>query len=301
MKVSQIVTRILFIGLSLGIGTQALAVPMVDGAYQSADGYTHHWTIEPSKYEAGAEPMDLYMAQDMSTFDLYIAAILPKTYCDNTFGANSIGWTDKKGKPKVHKFDELVGSDKAQFVFTMNGTTVFDVKLDYIALDPDALSGYSCGGAVKSEKKDKTKSDGEMKVGDIADLLAARTSLDYNLNDLLGGNAYTLDSPAADVDYANPALAGWVYDIVYEFQIAGSVFNQTVLNANGLVDDFDMYLDELHASPHKIGEYKDTSVPPDPTDIIPPTNNVIPEPTTILLFGLAAAAASLRKKHRNRT
>lgn len=50
-----------------------------------------------------------------------------------------------------------------------------------------------------------------------------------------------------------------------------------------------------HASPHKVGEYKDVPVPPETPDGDTP----IPEPATIVLFGMAATAAALTKKRRN--
>jgi len=295
MRLTRVVPALSASAILLAITSQALALPVVDGRFLSGEGYTHHWQIEPSKYEAGAEPMDLWLAQD-GTGDIFVAAILPTSYVDNSYGTNSIGWgTDKHGNPKVHKFDELLGSDKAQFAFTMTGgPPVLNFKLDYIACDASAPSGYSCGGVAKDKD---TKSDGDVIQGFADDILAAATSLNYNLNVLPGGPAYTTDSPATDDNYTpNPAIPGWVYEAIYEFQVDGDVFgNQRVLNSNGLAPGFGIYLDELHASPHKSGQYKDIMVPLETSDA---PGSPIPEPATFLLFGAATLTAALTNRLR---
>jgi len=295
MKTRRLAITVSALALALTLSASAFASPVVDGRFQSGEGYTHHWQIEPSKYETGAEPMDLWLSQD-GTGDLFVAAVLPTSYVDNSFGTNSIGWTDKHGNPKVHKFDELLGSDKAQFVFTMtSGAPGLNFKLDYIAIDGSAPSGYSCGGVVKDKH---TKSDGEVIQGSADDILAASTSLAYNLNVLSGGAAYTTDSPAADDDYTpNPAIPDWIYEVIYEFQVDGDVFgNQNLLDSTGLADGFSIYIDELHASPHKKGEYKDITVPPD----TPFTPAPVPEPATFFFFGTGAVAVALTSKRRRR-
>jgi len=287
MKTSNAIVIATVVGLLLGICGPSVAAPLVDGRFLSSEGYTHHWSIDPTKVDpkkAPVDPADLWMAQ--AGGDLYVAMILPKTYVDNSCGVNSIGWPGKKG----HEFKSLVGSDKSEFEFSLSGATFLDVKLDYISEDAGATSGYRSLGA--------TGKDGGVEVGSVSDIVSAVTSLDFDLNSLAGGAAYTTDSPATDDDYTpNAAIPDWVYEVTYEFRVAAGAFgNIILLDSEGFTNGFGMVLSDLHASPHKNGEFKDIEVPPES----PTAPETIPEPATVFLLGSAMAGMGLIRRRRSR-
>ncbi len=292
MKTSHVIGIVTVVGLLLGICGTSSAAPLVDGRYLSSEGYTHHWSIEPSKIDPkkpGVDPADLWMAQDGPAGDLYVFMGLPKTYVDNSFGANSIGWHGKKG----HEFKSLVGSDKAGFRLSLSGTTFLDITLDYIDKDAAATSGYKCLGVAGK--------DGKVTIGSASDIVSAASSLEFDLNSLVGGAAYTTDSPATDDNYTpNPSIPDWVFETAYEFRVAAGAFGSiSLLDNGGFANGFNMVLSELHASPHKNGEFKNISVPPD-SPIVPQSPEPIPEPATIILLGSAMAGMGLIRRRRNR-
>jgi hypothetical protein len=107
---------------------------------------------------------------------------------DNTYGTGS-DWG--------HKFGDLVGSDKAEFIFkNASGNVVLDFLCDYIS-GPGypTPSGYKCLGA--------TGGDGSMVSGNAAWIKNATTSLDDNLNKW--GYVLLVNSPAV----GDPAYPHW--------------------------------------------------------------------------------------------
>ncbi len=243
----------------------APADPIVDGRYDPSDGYTQGWPVVFAVEKAvgvvgGGE---LWLHEDTSTGDVYVAFIQPLVLVDNTYGANSIGWGPDAPSGKRHNFEDLLNSDRAQFVFTDGaGVTVLDVVMDYIS---QADGGYRSLGV--------SGGDGAVNVGAAGSVLEWGTSLDYNFNVL--GYALTEDSPATDPDYTeNPLFPGWVFEVTYELRISGEAFGDEGFGG--------VTIPLVHDSPNKIGKGK---VYPEP----------VPEPAAAFL-ALGALAALIRRR-----
>lgn len=250
----------------LGLGclmTLAGAAPVVDGRFEAGEGYPIGHFVNLSVEGAGpiSDQGQLWYYQDKTTNDLYVAVTQPLTLVDNTYGANSIGWG--KGiapSGKNHNFSDLVGSDSARFIIKNGaGDTVLDFIMDYISQSKAATSGYTSLGAAGG--------DGHMNVGSTDSLLAWATSLDYNFNTL--GHTLTKDSPATDQNYSeNPNFPGWVFEVTYEFQVDGKVFDHDGFGS--------LAIPLIHDSPNKIGGNK----------VYDHIDGPIPEPATIAMLGL---------------
>ena len=254
----------------------ASATPIVDGWLDPGEGYLQGWFVEfaVERTVGTVTGGQLWVYEDAGTGDVTALFSQPLTLVDNTYGENSIGW-GKGVAPsgKNHNFKDLLGSDKAQSVFTDGaGETVLDVTIDYISETSEGSGVYATLGV--------TGGDGDVDMGSASDVLAVGTSLDYNFNTL--GHVLTEDSPATDEDYTeNPVYAGWVFEVVYEIRVKGDIFGE---------DGFgEVSIPIVHDSPNKIGKNK---VYPDPGD-------PIPEPMTLGLLGLGAAGVLLRR-HRRR-
>lgn len=180
---------------------------------------------------------------------VHVRLTLDPRFVDNTYGATAVGWA-------AHTFAQLVGSDHAELVLTDgDGADAVQLRLDYIS--KDGAGGYRSNGVA-----DK---DGEMILGDAADVIAWSTSMERNLNER-GYGAYTEDSPATTADYApHPDAPDWEFRVVYEAWIAAAAF--------GDVGFGDARVDHIHASPAKDGDNTvivwPTDCPPD-WDTTPP-------------------------------
>ncbi len=150
---------------------------------------------------------------------------------DNTYGINAQGW----GK-KAHKFNDLVGSDKAGFLFTDTfGRTVLEFTVDYLSKSPAFPSGYGTLGV--------SGGDGKVKQGEAASILQVGTSLTENLNQppfLERLAQYTVDSPAPD----DPNLAAWQDRVIYSVVVDRQAFEPFGFGSVTLKDQ--------HNSPAKI-------------------------------------------------
>lgn len=265
---------------TLPIATTAVAVT-VDGRVTAGDGYTImkdlSFTVENvSGTQTGAT---LWLHQDG---DLFVAFALPKSLVDNSYGSTAIGWGGN------HKFQQLVGSDDARFVFKdTGGATLFDVTMDYLhglgnkQEDPPYVGG-------------KPGKQFEVTTGHPDDVLFAATSLAYNWDTLGGTNpgffGKDSNSPAADPDYGNPTVPGWLYEVMYEFQIDSEVFLGSTID---LASEASVTIPLVHASPNKIGKNK-------VEDFVVENTEVIPEPVTMagMLMGVGSLLAYVRRRSR---
>jgi PEP-CTERM motif len=276
MRFSSVLISTIFIaGLAAALVTPAGAqlLPMLDGMFSLQEGYTSGYNVsfhlDSGEHITGGQ---LWYTQDQATNDLFVAFIQPLWLNDNSYGDNAIGWGSQD-----HRYNHLRDSDKAQFVFTPSGGNdpVLDMTIDY---------GLGKGGGKGGKGKDGNEDSGDLygenitvdtNLGDYG--IASKTSFGYNWDqystthpELFGDGSY---SPAADNDYnvINPALSGWVFDIVYEFQVSGF---------NSGFDIADLLVPMVHDSPNKIG---DNAMVPEIGD---PIETPVPEPATCVLFGV---------------
>jgi len=258
-------------GLLLALFADAAsAAPIADGRLDPGEGYSdgQYVSFAVEKVDTIVEGGQLWVHEDSATGDVTVLFSQPLTLVDNTYGDNAVGW-GKGVAPsgKNHNFKDLLGSDKAEFVFTNSlGQIALDLTMDYISETSD---GYACLGV--------TGGDGELRVGSEDLILASGTSLDYNFNTL--GYVLDQDSPATDEDYtANPQYAGWIYEVTYELQVSGAAFGDAGFGG--------VSIPIVHDSPNKIGKNK----------VYPEGFEPIPEPATLSLLALGGLVTFLRRR-----
>ena len=171
---------------------------------------------------------------------VYVRVTFSKAFVDNVYGQWAFGYHKKDPtgtKRGGHSFQDLVESDKAEIFFNnAKGDLTKHLVVDYISPSSDVKSGYKCLGV--------TGGEGQMLMGDPADVLAAQSSLAVNFN--YYGYVLTQDSPKTDETYkADPAYPNWIWEVWYEVWIKWSAFT----NGVGKV-----YITGIHASPSKTGE-----------------------------------------------
>lgn len=164
---------------------------------------------------------------------------------DNSYGTNIVNW------PRNHNFSDLVGSDKAQFVFRNgSGNVVFDIFVDYITAKSGTPSGYASLGV--------TGGDGAVNLGQAAWLLAWQTSEAANLNTTgycLAGNCTVsgvnllVNSPTTNPPNTSynlpPAFNQWFFPIQYMVKVSHLAFGSAGFGS--------VSIPFLHNSPPKAG------------------------------------------------
>ena len=175
----------------------------------------------------------MYIDVDEQGDEIVIRTTYAKTFCDNTYGDNQIGW------PGGHTFNNLRGSDKLQLaLYDANGELALEFKLDYIDDNGLGISGYATGGVNDSD------GDGDMIFGDAQHILDVRTSLDENFNTF--GYVLTENSPATDDNYTpNPDYPNWIFEVWYEVTVDAAAFGAAGFGSPDITD--------FHASPSKTG------------------------------------------------
>ncbi|MDG1765676.1 MAG: SdrD B-like domain-containing protein, partial [Flavobacteriales bacterium] len=173
--------------------------------------------------------MAIDVIQGQNTITL--RTIYAKTFCDNTYGSNKIGW------PGNHTFDNLRGSDKLELsLYDANGNLSLQFELDYIDDGNQGPSGYGTGGVLDG--------DGDMIVGNANHILDVKTSLSENFNTY--GYVLTTNSPATDANYTpNPQYPNWIFDVWYEVTVDLAAFGNAGWGYPEITD--------FHASPSKTG------------------------------------------------
>ncbi|MEN6545485.1 MAG: SdrD B-like domain-containing protein [Armatimonadia bacterium] len=166
-------------------------------------------------------------AEVLANGDVKLTFVESRAINDNTYGNTASGWGSKG-----HTFNNLVGSDKAQFRVTdANGNVVMEFYLDYITASSLYPSGYGTLGA--------TGGDGKMVIGSASNLVSYTTSLTQNLNQSSAYYGFTVNSPAEP----DP---NWNYNIMYQAVIKGSVFGTAGFGG--------FTIPAVHNSPPKIGD-----------------------------------------------
>lgn len=252
----------------------ASATPIVDGRFDPNEGYTLGRFVDFAVEDVttivtGGE---LWTYEDPNG-DVTVAFIQPLTLVDNTYGVNSIGWGSSAPSGKNHNLEDLVGSDKAQFVFTDGlGNVVLDFTLDYI--------GETAKGSGVYFEPGVTGKDGTVDVGSVSDVKEWGSSLGHNFFDL--GFVLATDSPATDANYVeNASYPGWIFEVIYEVKISGSVFGEDGFGA--------VTVPLVHDSPNKIGKNK----------VYPDIDGEIPEPATLSLLGVCGGLILARRRRRS--
>ena len=264
LRLSTVVAAIMLASFSFA------AMMTVDGWYDPTEGYTYGQYID-FKLDGSGEIIrdsELWWHEDAAG-DVYVAFFEPLRVCNNTYGANTVDWGTS-----THDFKQLVGSDKAQFLFTnSNGDIVLDLTLDYLYETGKGTGVYDSGMGGKETA---------VGVGDASWVLDAATSLDYNLNDL--GHYLTVDSPETvgddsttnpnAYDTVNPTYSDWVFEIMYEMKISSSAFGASGFSG--------VSIGGIHNSPSTDGQY------------IP--NGPVPEPSTLVLFAIGGVGLIMRRR-----
>ena len=167
---------------------------------------------------------------------LTIRTTLSRTFTDNTYGSNTIGW------PGSHKFNDMRDKDWLQIaLYDANNVKKMEFKIDYFStttVTPQSPSGFKSLGV--------TGGQGSMILGNSSDVVAAVTSMDKNLN--TNGPTYylTSNSPATNASYTpNPSFPNWIYYVWYEVTVNLSAFGTAGF---GTVD-----IDKVRSDPSKTG------------------------------------------------
>jgi hypothetical protein len=155
---------------------------------------------------------------------------------DNTYGTGtSPDWN------RNHSFNDFLGSDKAQFVFSNGaGAKVLDVDIDYISASSSFPSGYGTLGA--------SGGDGQVNFGSASSLASFTTTMTTNLNQSPAFYGYTTNSPPI-----NPPLPGWDYVDGYTVVVKAATFGTSGFGS--------VSVPAVHNSPPKIGSNKVLPVP----------------------------------------
>ncbi|MBC8441299.1 MAG: PEP-CTERM sorting domain-containing protein [Deltaproteobacteria bacterium] len=252
--------------LFLAFSQPVLAIT-VDGSLDTeyTGYYNYTLTVEGGKKSPDitmTDPAQLYYYQD--TADLYLALVLPLSLVDNSYGANSVGWgKGVSASGKNHNLKDLEGSDK--LVGSYGGT---DFTIEYYLED----NSNDTATSLQWNYDEYSGYNSNFFSGD-------KYSPETNYN----GGQVDYSDPAAFYTTTDPNNSDWIFEVIYEFKLAG-ITGFDINNFN---------IDIIHVSPNKIGKNKVYTDPP-----TPPTNPV-PEPATMLLFGigLLGIGAIGRKKH----
>ncbi len=263
--------------------TQAGATLVADGKFDATEGYQLGITFGINDTHGTTNYGKLYFGQDAGGQYLYIQ--MPLGYVDNVYGApandTGTGWFSG------HSFLDLLQGDSQGITWKAANNTTTHVTLDYLADCGSAgngacsPSGYKSsgigasgtGGAGTSGWQSVSYDNGS---GSGSALKQVATSLEYNLNTVIGGTGANTDSPLA-----NP---NWIKDVGYELQFAAGTFNAQdwvdKAKAPGLIS-----LDAPGVAPSK-KTFKDYTTP----SCTFGCNGTAPEPSTNWLLALGAAA-----------
>lgn len=156
---------------------------------------------------------------------------LSKTFVDNTYGDNAIGWNN-------HSFKMLYQSDMMQLaLYDNNNIKKLEFKMDYLSADGSVASGYKSLGV--------TGGDGAMLTGNASSVVSVCTSLDKIFNEY--GYVLTVNSPATDEDFTpNPTYPNWIFEVWYEVVVDLAIFGASGFGKADITG--------IHASPSKTGD-----------------------------------------------
>lgn len=207
---------------------------------------------------------------------VHLRVIFDPDFVDTTYGECSLetGWVSKedesppppdgKKKPpapggaKGHTFKDLVGSDHVELkLYNCEDDLSMHMKVDFLAEDATAACGYANAGV--------TGGEGEVFVGNAADVLAVGTSLDRNINGC--GYCDIVESPCPSGDAYEPSETApeWDFRMVYELWIKADAFGDAGFCRPSI--------EYVHASPAKS---EDHTIIVEPDDCLSPPNDCPP-------------------------
>lgn len=279
LKKETLPTLLFSLILSISPVSSLCAAPIVDGKLDSGEYTRVSDIIVEDKDGNTTVEGAVYTHQENGV--LYGLVSAPKSYVDNSYGTNrnnnSVGWGSK-----VHKFKDLVGSDKAVFnLFDEFGQNLIEIEIDYIKRDKKA-----------TDPSEEYYSEGEVNEGEDSHLLQYATSLEYNSRtfnvflDKDGTDTIGKDMASPETlgpnsyEVADAAFSDWIFEVNYEFAIDLDAFEGAEF---GYIE-----IDSLHASPKKFSVESFTVAP----------SSAVPEPGTYAILGafLMLVAYSRQRK-----
>jgi hypothetical protein len=174
--------------------------------------------------------------------DIQVSYMQSQSVNDNRHGT---GATAATGWASGHTFNDLLGSDKAEFRFTDgNGNVVLDFFADYITAVPNSLYGtfpshYGTLGV--------TGGDGSMVSGSAGNIVSIHTTMSDTINQSPAFYGFTTNSPTETAPLSNISTpnAGWNYTDGYTVVIKGSTFGAAGFGG--------VTIPLVHDSPSKLG------------------------------------------------
>lgn len=286
-------TAILVLFFTAFFATSAIAVPDVDGKVNGygeyAIGNYQDFMLDDKKTVVQGE-----LWQSVIDNFLYVGLVMPRSLVDASYGQingidNSVDWWEtktKKGeepevKPKTHKLDELIGSDKAQFKFYANGGSVLDITFDYYEKNSTGSTSTFKSSMDYNWANNHVAHPEFFNFGD-----GPGAQIGYSPQTMWKGSHINYDDPsavAAAYALVDPTI-DWVFDVSYEMQIDISIFGEAGY------DSTDVY--SGHVSPSK----RKYDTDPEDGGRIPK----VPEPGTILLLGSGLAGLAFYRRKKNK-
>jgi hypothetical protein len=194
------------------------------------DDQLHNSPAKPCPCVASQDPNPTTDVQDNGNGTTTVTYTQSLAVNDNSYGTG----TDPSWATKTHKFSDLTGSDKAEFVFKNgNGQVVNDFFLDYLSAKTGTPSGYGSLGVAGG--------DGSLLTGPPP--VSWTTSMDDNMNIVCPPPAgpWTTNSPSSPGP--DPACPGWEFRSIYKVTVSNSIFGPSGFGS--------VAVPSLHNSPSK--------------------------------------------------
>jgi len=291
---------------------------VVDGCFGcEGDNYTKGFAIDYGLTKIG------YLAFGNDDTNQYMYLQMSEDFVDTTFGSNANANYGGGGRTfeKIISSDGL-GKDGTPLTFypNSNNSDKTEIIVDLMSCkdnygdikkkDKDKkCKGYDVNNEYESSGYTKTgyvKAEGEIESGTPSSYFGASvggvdniaTSMDYNVQNVRNGVGGIFDTSKSYQSIDNGAAdyeSNWLMYIGYEFKFTTKLFNLAALavsaDGSSISDGVTtMLLPNSHASPSLTGSNSATTTVTDcpvGQSCTPPPITEVPEPSTMLIFGLA--------------